>query len=159
MTGQDFFLRVYGLGYSAWHLNYFFFKAPHSVIASAFVILSFAVLHMKSKLISEQHFKAGNRSYRTRLQCNYMHSIQCKYTPILQYWANQVKIVAFMCAHSHAHSRNVWVGNIVSFPDPTLEEGKGSGMLRAFLGFADSTVQEPELPIRFEACDFSCDIG
>ena len=27
------------------------------------------------------------------------------------------------------------------------------------LVFADSTIQDPELPIRFEPCDFSCDIG
>ena len=48
---------------------------------------------------------------------------------------------------------------IVSFPDPTLKEGKGSGTFQAILGFADSTVQDPELPIRFEACDLSCNIG
>ena len=42
---------------------------------------------------------------------------------------------------------------LVLFPDPDPHAGKGS------LGFADSTVQDPGLPIRFKACDFSCDIG
>ena len=46
---------------------------------------------------------------------------------------------------------------IVSFTDPTLKEGKGSGTLRAIPWV--SAVQDPELPIRFGARDFSCDIG
>ena len=48
---------------------------------------------------------------------------------------------------------------IVSFPDPDPHAGKGGkgvAHFEPFLGFADSTVQDPELPIR---CDLSCDIG
>ena len=37
--------------------------------------------------------------------------------------------------------------------------GNGLAHFEPFLGFADSTVQDSELPIRFEAYDFSCDIG
>ena len=44
-------------------------------------------------------------------------------------------------------------------PRPHPLQGKGSSTLQAinFLVFADSTVQDPGLPIRLQACDFSCD--
>ena len=42
---------------------------------------------------------------------------------------------------------------------PPLRREKGLAHFEPFLGFADSTVQDPELPIRFEVCDFSGDIG
>ena len=29
--------------------------------------------------------------------------------PILQFWANTVKLVTFICSHGHAHSRSAWV--------------------------------------------------
>ena len=45
---------------------------------------------------------------------------------------------------------------LVSFPDPKGE--KGLAHFEPFLVFADSTVQDPGLPIRLQACDFSCDI-
>ena len=48
--------------------------------------------------------------------------------------------------------------SVVLFPDPDPHTGKGSAHFEPFLGFADSTVQDPGLPIRFEACDISCDI-
>ena len=37
--------------------------------------------------------------------------------------------------------------------------GKGLAHFEPFLGLADSTVQDPGLPIIFKACDFQCDIG
>ena len=46
---------------------------------------------------------------------------------------------------------------IVSCPDPTLCKEKGLAHFKPFLVFADSTVQDPGLPIRLQACDFSCD--
>ena len=46
-------------------------------------------------------------------------------------------------------------GNLI--PSPCA--GKDLAHFEPFLGFADLTLQDPELPIRFEACDFSCDIG
>ena len=46
---------------------------------------------------------------------------------------------------------------VVLCPDPTLCKEKGLAHFEPFLVFADSTVQDPGLPIRLQACDFSCD--
>ena len=46
---------------------------------------------------------------------------------------------------------------LVSFPDPPPSGEKGLAHFEHFLVFADSTVQDPGLPIRLQACDFSRD--
>ena len=45
------------------------------------------------------------------------------------------------------------VGSLVPRPHPQ-KEGKGLAHFEPFLVFADSTVQDPGLPIRLQACDF-----
>ena len=44
-------------------------------------------------------------------------------------------------------------GSLVPRPHPQ-KEGKGLAHFEPFLVFADSTVQDPGLPIRLQACDF-----
>ena len=50
---------------------------------------------------------------------------------------------------------------IVSYPDPTPTRGRGSGVwgvyFERFLGLDDVAVLISGAPIRFTACDFSCD--
>ena len=43
--------------------------------------------------------------------------------------------------------------SLVPRPHPQ-KEGKGLAHFEPFLVFADSTVQDPGLPIRLQACDF-----
>ena len=47
--------------------------------------------------------------------------------------------------------------SLVPRPHPRKKE-EGLAHFEPFLVFADSTVQDPGLPIRLQACDFSCDI-
>ena len=51
-----------------------------------------------------------------------------------------------ICLHREAIS-------LVPRPHPP-KEGKGLAHFEPFLVFADSTVQDPGLPIRLQACDF-----
>ena len=44
----------------------------------------------------------------------------------------------------HAHCATC----IVSFPDPVPKKGKGLAHFEPFLVFADSTVQDPGLPVK-----------
>ena len=67
----------------------------------------------------------------------------------------------YVSGHGYAHIIIIimmtFTSNIASLV-PFARE-KGLACFEPFLGLADSTVQDPELSVRFEACDFSCDIG